>query len=87
MLILFPILLISGAILISVKCSPGDNNVDVEWLQVCIHNGLKVGVWTGSWSILSDIILFVLPLPVIFKLQVPMKKRIGLAVVFMTALL
>lgn len=41
----------------------------------------------GFFNVASDIYLFVLPMPVLWKLQLPLRKKIGLSTVFMAGLL
>ncbi|KAM5346656.1 hypothetical protein ACJ41O_009661 [Fusarium nematophilum] len=48
---------------------------------VCINRaGLYIA--TAVANILSDIILFILPIPMVVKLQIPRRQKIGLAMVF-----
>lgn len=86
-LVAYPLSLLAGAIYTTVRCGPTARNPDGSWLQTCIHDGLIVGVVNGTTSTFSDLLLFVLPLPVVFRLQLPLGQRINLAVVFMTAIL
>ena len=41
----------------------------------------------GIFNIVSDFYVLVLPLPVVWKLQLPLRKKIGVSAVFMTGLL
>ncbi|KAK4183423.1 hypothetical protein QBC35DRAFT_393904 [Podospora australis] len=84
------VLLLGAAIYGAAVCSPeGKNNaqLDLAWQQGCMQPSLGIGVWNGSVSVLVDIIIFVLPLPVISKLKMNLHKKIGLLVVFLAAFL
>ncbi|CAG8984289.1 hypothetical protein HYALB_00010714 [Hymenoscyphus albidus] len=86
-LIVYPLTLVAGVIFTAVKCNPNGKDLDAPWLGSCIHNGFIVGVWNGSFAALSDIILFILPLPIVFNLHLFFDKKLSLVVVFMTGIL
>jgi hypothetical protein len=48
---------------------------------------LDWAVIQGSLDIVLDIYIFVLPLPVVLGLQMPMGKKLGVLVIFLTGLL
>lgn len=41
----------------------------------------------GTFGVVADLILFFLPFPIIFKLQLSSKKRVGLCIVFLAGFL
>ena len=41
----------------------------------------------GIFNVVSDFYLFVLPIPVVWQLQMPLRKKIGVSAIFMTGLL
>lgn len=41
----------------------------------------------GSMNVVSDLLLFLLPLPMVWKLQLSRKEKLGLALVFMSGIL
>ncbi|KAF6235751.1 hypothetical protein HO173_005946 [Letharia columbiana] len=45
------------------------------------------GVIQGIFGLLSDIYIFILPLPVLFRLQMSLKKKLGITAVFFTGLI
>jgi len=45
------------------------------------------GLVQGSLAVFIDLYIFVLPLPVLSKLHLSMRKRIGLCAIFLTALM
>ncbi|RYP86359.1 hypothetical protein DL769_000743 [Monosporascus sp. CRB-8-3] len=53
----------------------------------CITAVTHGAISRGSLSLTMDLIMFALPLPVIKKLHLPFRRKIGLALVFMTGLL
>lgn len=38
----------------------------------------------GIVGVISDLYLFILPIPIVWKLQMPLRKKIGICVVFAT---
>ncbi|EHK99467.1 hypothetical protein M7I_4624 [Glarea lozoyensis 74030] len=52
-----------------------------NWLKV---SSTKIGVTLGTTSVVADLIILVLPIPVILKLQMAGPKKIGLFIVFLT---
>jgi hypothetical protein len=81
------VLYTAAAIYGTVICAPDNKVLDTDYLLNCINPSLKIGVYNGTISLISDIIIFILPIPVIAKLQLPLKKKIGVAVVFTTGIL
>jgi hypothetical protein len=81
------IMLVGAAIYGAAVCSPENKTLDLVWLQGCIQPSLRIGVWNGSVSVVVDIIIFVLPLPVIAGLNLDRKKKVALAMVFLAAFL
>ncbi|KAI1199745.1 hypothetical protein F5X97DRAFT_341494 [Nemania serpens] len=41
----------------------------------------------GAISVISDIYIFILPFPILFKLQTSLRRKIGLSIVFSTAII
>lgn len=52
----------------------------------CINIDVQI-VTSGSWNIVSDISILVLPLHCIWLLQIPIKRKLGVSAVFATGLL
>ncbi|KAL9034264.1 MAG: hypothetical protein Q9180_005504, partial [Flavoplaca navasiana] len=68
-----------------VLCTPRNGGAwDLVLLQKCKPTAIA-SVIQGVFCLLSDIYILVLPLPIIWKLNLKPKKKIGLAVVFMSA--
>lgn len=51
------------------------------------HKALVMTYVQGIFNIVSDFYILLLPLPVIWKLQLPLRKKIGVCAIFMTGLL
>lgn len=61
------------------------------WLQDqdsprCIIDTHPLNYVVGIFGIVSDIFIFVLPLPVIWNLQMPTRRKIGVTAIFATGL-
>ncbi|KAF5657790.1 integral membrane protein [Fusarium heterosporum] len=68
--------------LVMFACKPMSMNWDITVTGgVCI-NQTKTYIATAAVNIISDIYLFVLPLPMVFQLQLPAKQKIGLMGIF-----
>lgn len=46
-----------------------------------------MGHIVGSFNVFSDFYIMLLPLPVIWKLQLPLRRKIGVSAIFLTGLL
>ena len=56
--------------------------------QVVANRCVKVDAWAvlqGVAEVLLDAYIFILPLPIISKLQVDARRKIGVSLIFMTA--
>lgn len=47
----------------------------------------KMAITTGAINVATDIFMIVLPLPIIMKLNLSLRKRLGLAAVFLTGII
>ncbi|KAF2829893.1 hypothetical protein CC86DRAFT_391950 [Ophiobolus disseminans] len=50
-----------------------------------VHKGIPAGITLGVVSVLVDVYIFVLPLPTLFRLSMPLAKRIQVIALFATA--
>ena len=48
---------------------------------------IKVSFAQGWFNLLSDLYILLLPLPVLWKLHMPLRKKLGVAAVFLTGLM
>ncbi|KAI0096817.1 hypothetical protein F4776DRAFT_658602 [Hypoxylon sp. NC0597] len=87
-LIVFGLLgFLTAATYTSVSCSPQLHIVAVPFLFKCVTAVTNGCISRGSLSLTMDLVMFVLPLPVITKLKLPLRRKLGLVLVFMTGLL
>ena len=47
--------------------------------HTCIDEGISA-VWIGSFNTLADLLITILPIPVILRLQMPRRQRIGVVI-------
>lgn len=85
--------LIVSAVIIAVStiysasfCNP-QGTWSLEFSDRCSIAGARGGLVTGFVGLLSDVIIFVLPLPIIYNLRLPLRKKLGLTFVFMVGIL
>ncbi|KAI0535658.1 hypothetical protein GGR58DRAFT_478305 [Xylaria digitata] len=76
---------IAGLIFTLVMC-PTDL-ITLERYRTCAHSNTLTGVISGFVSVIVDAIIFVLPIPIIFGLQLETSKKIGLSVAFLSGIL
>ncbi|KXX80782.1 hypothetical protein MMYC01_203924 [Madurella mycetomatis] len=65
-------------------CSPGLHTVDTLFLVSCVKSTYHTTVSRNSLSLAVDVVIFVLPLPFVVKLKLSRRKKIGVALVFLT---
>lgn len=72
-----------------ISCSPDlpQHVVAPPFLFSCVTALTDATIARGSLSLAMDVIMFVLPIPVITRLNMPLRRKIGLVFVFMTGLL
>jgi hypothetical protein len=63
-------------------CNPVARSWDATITGGKCINQPSLYIATAVANILSDIILFVLPIPMVVKLQIPLMQKIGLGVIF-----
>ena len=56
-------------------------------LSVDTAKDIPLGTTQGAVGVATDFFIFCLPIPVVWKLQLPLKKKIGVLAIFMTGLL
>lgn len=61
------------------------------WFQAVLssrcHSAIVMTYVQGIFNIVSDFYILLLPMPVVWKLQLTLQKKIGVSVIFMTGLL
>lgn len=71
----------------SISCSPGLHQPTPPFLFSCVTALTNATIARGSISLAEDVIIFVLPMPIIVSLKMPLRRKIGLGVAFATRLL
>jgi hypothetical protein len=64
------------------ECRP----LDSIWTEGCAPS-FPTSVTTGVFNVVSDLAIVIFPQPIIWKLQMPVGKKIGVAVVILFGLL
>jgi hypothetical protein len=80
--------LLYGSLLVTflVACTPREKiwNPTIEGHCINVPACMTAG---GALNVLSDIIVFIIPLTGVWKLQLPLKKKMGVALVFAVGIL
>lgn len=63
---------------------PGQNWVDAGLSSRCKKQFIMIACVRGPSNVLSDIYLLLLPLPAVWQLHLPLRKKLGMAAVFFT---
>ncbi|KAJ8061692.1 hypothetical protein OCU04_009492 [Sclerotinia nivalis] len=69
---------------------PGQPNTGASWVWTTVSNltAIKsVAFAQADFGVLSDVYLFVLPIPSVLRLHLPIKRKLGIVAVFMCGLL
>ena len=69
-------------------CAPKNGYTKFDYLSAiaadkCARNDY-LNTWPGLFNILSDFYLLILPLPAVWGLQLPTRKKIGVCAMFLT---
>ncbi|RYC55957.1 hypothetical protein CHU98_g10250 [Xylaria longipes] len=76
----------SGATVVPAVCTPHTHDLSMAFINKCQSRTRIINVYLGSVSVLADIVILVLPMPVVFGLQILVKSRIGLIFLFLSGL-
>jgi hypothetical protein len=85
-LVVSAVIVFAATIYAGVKCDP-KGTWTPEYAAECGYDGALAGVIIGFVGLTVDVLCFVLPLPILYKLQLPLKRRIGIMFVFATGIL
>lgn len=77
--ILFAIALLVAALLI---CRPLAMFWDPFTVKGTCGNQIAFQEWMGIHNLISDVVVVVMPMPLLWKLKMPIKKKIGLSLIF-----
>ncbi|KAI1353334.1 hypothetical protein F5Y01DRAFT_276730 [Xylaria sp. FL0043] len=84
-LVITGLVYVAGLIFTLVMC-PTDK-INLMAYQTCAHSNTLTGVISGFVSVIADAIIFVLPIRVVFGLQLEPSKKIGLSITFLSGIL
>lgn len=75
---------LASAMYTGIRCSPEIYTADVPFLFQCVSATFYTTVSRNALSLAVDVVIFVLPLPIILRLKMALHKKIGIALVFLT---
>ncbi|KAK4221708.1 hypothetical protein QBC38DRAFT_448917 [Podospora fimiseda] len=88
MLFLIPVFVLAGsASYCTAYCVPERKTIDGKFAHNCMESIAIICVFNGAFALVSDIIIFILPLPAIAQLTLAPKKKLGLFIIFLSGLL
>ncbi|KAM7216070.1 hypothetical protein V8F06_008543, partial [Rhypophila decipiens] len=85
-LVVYWVACLTQTAMIAAACDSHGKPGNVELFLRCFNTSSKAGLASGIMGIVSDVIILILPLPVIYQLRLPPRKRVGLAAVFMAGI-
>ncbi|KAI1419876.1 hypothetical protein F5Y12DRAFT_788714 [Xylaria sp. FL1777] len=85
-LVLTAAVYISGIVAIPPACTPHSRTLSEEFINNCQIRTRLISVFLGNFSVLADIVILVLPLPIVFGLKLLIKSKVGLAFLFLSGL-
>ena len=56
-------------------------------LSVNTARDIPLGITQGAVGVATDFVVLCLPIPVVWRLQLPLRKKLGILAIFMTGLL
>ena len=79
---------LASCIALVILCIPrrGESWTSTKYATRCYH-AIAMGDVQGIFGLISDIYIFILPLPVLYKLQMSLKKKLGITAVFLTGIM
>ena len=70
-----------------VLCIPRSGESWAKATSTRCHQDVYVGFYLGLFNVVSNFYILILPIPVIWQLQMPTRKKIGVCAIFMTGIL
>ena len=72
----------------AISCTPrsGETWIVAVVSKRCGRN-LTLGYVIAAFNVLSDFYLLAIPVPVVWKLQLPLRRKVGVSAIFMTGFL
>ena len=78
---------VSGIAISIWRCSPRSKAWEVKMVGGACHDHSWRLVMFGAFDVFADFIMLIVPLPILWKLQLPKRQKIILTAVFMTGAL
>ena len=78
---------VSGIAISIWRCSPRSKAWDVKMVGGSCHDHRWRLVMFGAFDVFADFVMLIVPLPILWKLQLPKRQKIILTAVFMTGTL
>ena len=76
----------AGMIVYGYLCLPrrGQSWIEAGLSSRCHGQFIMIGYVRGPFNVLSDIFLLLLPLPAVWQLHLPLRKKLGISGIFLT---
>ncbi|KAI1084765.1 hypothetical protein F5B20DRAFT_220047 [Whalleya microplaca] len=78
---------VAGSSMMAVQCTPKGHVLDGDFVSTCLRWESLILLWNGIIAVITDLVLFVIPFPIIANLQLPRNKKTGLAIMFLVGIL
>jgi len=77
-----------GMSAMAAKCTPPSSMLLLtpDFFPECLDRGTFTGVLLGFVAVVTDLIIILLPLPVLSQLRLPPGKKVGVMVIFLTGI-
>lgn len=85
-LALMALVYVSGIVAIPPACAPHARDLSDAFVRGCQARTRTINVYLGSVSVLADVVILVLPMPVVFGLKLLIRSRVGLVFLFLSGL-
>ena len=69
---------------------PGQHSDTTTWLlsfEKCGHSTQYLALCQGVFGALSDVYLLVIPIQSVFQLQLPVKRKLGVSMIFLIGIM
>lgn len=86
-LVALGVAVVTGTAVSSGTCDLRGRTPSISFLLQCSDTSSTVGVGLGIISAVADLVIMVIPIPVIFNLRMPTHKKVGLVVIFTSGIL
>lgn len=76
---------VTSAVVLLVYCTPrrGESYLSTKFASRC-KSPTQLGLAQGAFGLISDLYIYILPLPVLWRLQMAFRKKLGVMAIFLT---